>query len=184
MDKINHKWIIDSIRHRRILLFWAAVLIFLPLPWLIKGCAQPVISTSQSLDNCSVQSIHDGDTMTVSCDGQRMKVRLYCIDAPELGQRPWGKESRDFLRSITPERVTVLAKTKDRYGRTVGEVFIADETGENLNLAMVSTGQAAVYTKYCTKRQYVQAEDEAKKANAGIWEKPGLHQQPWEWRHR
>jgi endonuclease YncB( thermonuclease family) len=182
MDKSNHRWIIDSIRHRRIVLFWAAVLVFLPLPWILKGCALPTIQTSQSLNNCSVKSIHDGDTMTVNCDGQRMKVRLYCIDAPEIGQRPWGQVSRDYLRSITPEQVEVVVKTTDRYGRAVGEVMTTDEAGMSLNLTMVVSGQAAVYTKFCTEQQYVQAEHEARKANSGIWEKLGLHQRPWAYR--
>lgn len=182
MDKFNHKWIIDGLRHKRIVLFWTAVVIFLPIPWIIKGCALPNIQTSQSLDNCSVKSIHDGDTMTVSCDGQRMKVRLYCIDAPELSQRPWGKESRDYLRSITPERVTVMVKTKDRYGRTVGEVTTTAEAGGNLNLAMVWAGQAVVYPKYCSDQQYYGAQQRAKEAISGVWSRDGLHQAPWNYR--
>jgi endonuclease YncB( thermonuclease family) len=44
------------------------------------------------------------------------------------------------------------------------------------------SGQAAVYTKFCTEQQYVQAENEARKANSGIWEKLGLHQRPWAYR--
>jgi endonuclease YncB( thermonuclease family) len=37
---------------------------------------------------CRVNSIHDGDTLRVTCNGQREQLRLYCIDAPELDQRP------------------------------------------------------------------------------------------------
>jgi endonuclease YncB( thermonuclease family) len=134
--------------------------------------------------SCTVNSVYDGDTMRVTCEGKRMKIRLYCIDAPEMGQRPWGMESRDYLRAISPERVTVVAHGRDRYSRTVGEVFTDNRARENLNLAMVRSGNAVVYPKYCNDRQYYQAEDKARKSQFGVWEKPGVHQQPWQWRHR
>jgi len=133
---------------------------------------------------CTVNSVYDGDTMRVTRDGKRMKVRLYCIDAPELAQRPLGSEARKVLRAITPEQVVVDTKGKDRYGRVIGEVFTADEDRENLNLAMIWSGNAAVYEKSCNDRQYYQAEDEAKKLQSGIWGKPGDHLRPWAWRHR
>ena len=163
-------------RHKRLGLFWMASFVGLSLPWL------PSFSSNSDM-SCSINSIYDGDTMRLSCNGKRMKVRLYCIDAPEIRQRPWGKESRDYLRSITPKQVTVIAKTKDRYGRTVGEVITADQRRENLNLAMVRSGRAVVYPKYCNDQQYYQEEQEAKKNRSGVWDKPGLHQTPWQWRH-
>lgn len=86
---------------------------------------------------------------------------------PGAGTQPWGKESRDYLRSIMPEQVTVIVKTKDRYGRMVGEVFAFGEAGENLNLAMVRSGKAAVYPKYCNDRHYFQAQVEVKKLQSG-----------------
>ncbi len=165
-----------SIRHRRLGMFWAAAVVGLAVPWIPSSEA-----TSQK--SCSVNSIYDGDTMRLTCDGERIKVRLYCIDAPEMKQRPWGKESRDYLRSITPEQVMVIAKTKDRYGRTVGEVLTADQRRENLNLAMVRSGQAVVYPKYCNDQRYYQVEGDAKRIKAGVWEKQGLQQTPWHWRH-
>ena len=137
-------------------------------------------NSTASLD-CAVNSVYDGDTMRLTCDGQRLKVRLYCIDTPEMGQRPWGKESRDYLRTLTPKRVSVVSHGQDRYGRTIGEVFVADES---LNLTMVRSGHAAVYPRYCKDRQYYEAEREAKKGRAGIWENPGDHQRPWVWRKR
>lgn len=164
-------------RDQRLGLFRAAALIVLALLWLPSFSAD-------SARSCTVNSIYDGDTMRLSCNGKRMKVRLYCIDAPEMKQRPWGRESRDYLRAITPERVTVVARDRDRYGRTVGEVFTDEEDRENLNLALVWSGNAAVYPKYCNDRQYYRAEGEAKKLQSGVWEKPGDHQRPWAWRQR
>jgi len=132
--------------------------------------------------SCEVASIYDGDTMRVRCDGELIKIRLYCIDAPEMGQKPWGRESRDYLRSITPERVMMRPVTKDRYGRTVGELFASPEESTSLNLALIETGQAAAYPKYCNESRYYQAQDKARSLGLGIWAKAGLQQRPWEWR--
>jgi endonuclease YncB( thermonuclease family) len=169
------KYLHWTTRHRRLGLFWLTAFIGLALPWL------PSFSMDASL-SCTVNSIYDGDTMRVTCEGKRMKVRLYCIDAPEMGQRPWGRESRDYLRSIVTEHIVVVSHGKDRYGRTIGEVTTDGERQQNLNLAMVQLGYAAVYPKYCHAQEYYRAEAEAKKSQSGIWSKPGTHQQPWEWR--
>lgn len=164
-----------STRHQRLSLFWVAALVSLALPWL------PNFSTGAH-KTCTVNSIHDGDTMRLTCEGEQVKVRLYCIDAPEMGQWPWGKVSRDYLRAITPKQVRLVAHDRDRYGRTVGEVITTDEAQENLNLAMIWSGQAAVYPRYCNDGQYYQAEQEARKIGSGIWGSKGLHQSPWSWR--
>lgn len=52
-----------------------------------------------------VLSIQDGDTITVTPDGDAstpVAIRLYGIDAPESGQ-PGGQESTDFLRGLLPD---------------------------------------------------------------------------------
>ena len=132
---------------------------------------------------CSVSSIHDGDTVRVRWDGERLKIRLYCIDAPELAQRPWGLESRDHLRAITPKRVILIPKDKDRYGRTVGEILTDDAQRENLNLAQVASGNAAVYPRYSRDSKYYAAQRAARNASLGIWERPGEQQRPWAHRY-
>ncbi len=159
-------------------LFWTLALMGLALPWL-PSC--------QSLEPtaCTVNSIYDGDTMRLTCGGRKMKVRLYCIDAPEMKQRPWGKESRDYLRSITPRQVKVLEHGKDRYGRIIGEVWTndGDEIQENLNLAMVWAGRAVVYHRYCSDKNYYTAEKNARGLKSGVWRREGDWQRPWVSRH-
>ncbi|MES9947200.1 MAG: thermonuclease family protein [Candidatus Thiodiazotropha sp.] len=176
------KMLMKLLLHKRVLLFWGVAAFFLVMPWLLKSCGRPAVLSSQVYENCAVLSIHDGDTMTVNCDGQGMKVRLYCIDAPELGQKPWGRASRDYLRSITSDQVKVIARTKDRYGRLVGEVLSNDQPQKNYNIFMVLNGYAAVYPRYCNDQHYYQAEKEAKETGSNIWGKPGVHQAPWSWR--
>jgi len=142
---------------------------------------QPVQSSHASADfqNCQVNSVYDGDTMRVTCDTEKHKVRLYCIDTPEMQQKPWGLESRDALRAITPKRVNLLKHDIDRYGRIVAEVFAGDM---NLNLQMVKQGQAAVYARYCKDDVYFEAEKLARQQALGIWSREGLQQTPWQWR--
>jgi endonuclease YncB( thermonuclease family) len=135
-------------------------------------------TTSRS---CQVSSIHDGDTLRGDCDGANLSVRFYCIDAPEIAQRPWGTESRDHLRAMTPKTIRLVEHDKDRYGRIVGEIYAGERS---LNLAMVEAGQAAVYPAYCKESRFFDAERRARDAGLGIWAKPGDQQQPWEYRRQ
>lgn len=137
--------------------------------------------TSAHADTCIVDHCHDGDTCTLICAGEKTKVRLHCIDAPEIGQADWGTQSRDALKNRLPSRSTVelQSKTKDRYRRTVGVLIY---NGVNINLQMVHSGWAAVFPKYCDEPVYYQAQDDAQQNARGIWQQAGQHQQPWEWR--
>jgi endonuclease YncB( thermonuclease family) len=162
--------------------FWTVTLLALTLPWLWGGMFGAPWKGDASTGNrqsCTVEKIYDGDTITAVCNGQRERVRLYCIDAPEMDQAPWGQRSRDHLRRITPAQVEIRPIERDRYGRLVGEVIAL---GRSLNLGMVEAGQAAVYDRYCDERRYSHAEQAARQAGEGVWAVPGLQQQPWEWR--
>jgi endonuclease YncB( thermonuclease family) len=134
-------------------------------------------------NECEVIKVYDGDTVTLQCPGRTgpTKVRMYCIDTPEIKQQPWGIQARDHLRAIIGRTVQVKEINKDRYGRTVGEIYSGNV---NLNLAQVKAGKAAVYHTYCKKSEYKLAEKQAQTAKAGIWSQPGLQQTPWQWRKR
>ena len=95
----------------------------------------------------TVLSVGDGDTLRVADGPQRLTIRLACIDAPEMAQAPYGAASREYLQELAPvgSVVTIRPQTKDRYGRTVAEVF---RNGRAVNLAMVQSGQAFAYRKY------------------------------------
>jgi endonuclease YncB( thermonuclease family) len=172
-----------DIAHHRLTLFWVLALIGLSAPWLMVeidlGNWHGSIVSERS---CTVASIHDGDTLRAICEGERLQIRLYCIDTPEMAQAPWGRESRDHLRIITPVRIILRTHDTDRYGRTVGEILTPE--GDSLNLRMVRDGQAAVYRRYCSDPLYRRLESEAKALGRGIWASPGDHQVPWEYRRR
>jgi len=166
-------------RHRRLSLFWVLALIGTVGPWSCQGLKDQF---GRRLIDCRVASIHDGDTLRAECGSEQLQVRLHCIDAPELEQRPWGQASRDHLRSLIPSGTSIELRVqdKDRYGRTVADVQAG---GRDINLAMVRDGQASVYTPYCHDSLYFTAEASAREKRLGIWDKPGMQQTPWNYRH-
>ncbi|UBF27489.1 thermonuclease family protein [Kovacikia minuta CCNUW1] len=152
---------------------------------------------SQS-ESWQVVRVSDGDTIKVQSGGRRETIRLCGIDAPEvahgrnLGQ-PFGKEAREKLRSLLASannQVMVVSVEKDRYGRTVGEVFVKAPTREQpeqerfINYEMVASGMAYEYTRYsgsCPNREAIaQAERLAQSKHLGVW--AGNYQRPWDYR--
>jgi len=133
----------------------------------------------------TVLSISDGDSIRVRLHGQLRKVRLACIDAPELDQEPQGAASRSYLQNRLRQgtQVRLLPYDTDRHGRLVAEVI--GET--NLNLALVEDGQAFVYPKHvhqCDAEEFRAAERRASRAGLGIWRFPGGITRPWEFRRQ
>ncbi len=130
-------------------------------------------------------SIYDGDTLRVVRDNEELKIRLCGLDAPEIGQ-PLGIEARDYLRSLVElgdGSLLLVPIEKDRYGRTVAEVYVqdSDESAVNLNMQMLRDGYAWHYERYSgncpTQKEFILAEEVARKEGWGVWE--GLHQPPW-----
>jgi endonuclease YncB( thermonuclease family) len=107
--------------------------------WLLAAAC-----TAAGAESCAVDHCHDGDTCTLVCGRytdtpRRVKVRLHCIDAPELAQAPWGRWSAEALRWYVPvgSVVDLEAVTTDRYGRIVGVLFARDV---RVNVEMVRQG--------------------------------------------
>ena len=73
----------------------------------------------------TVVSVGDGDTMRVREGGRQLTIRLACIDAPEIAQKPYGARAREPLQQLAPvgSEVALQIQTRDRYGRSVAEVF-------------------------------------------------------------
>ena len=133
----------------------------------------------------TVISIGDGDTLRVSNGDRPVTVRLACIDAPEMSQRPYGGKSRQLLRQLLPvgSEVSLKQQTTDRYGRIVAEVFI-DKS--NINQSLVLQGQSFVYRSYlsqCDSSNYLLLERQAQKLGVGVWSvgATGI-QRPWDFR--
>jgi endonuclease YncB( thermonuclease family) len=123
--------------------------------------------------------VADGDTLTVLHDGRPEVVRLHGVDAPEKGQ-PFGTRARAYTGTLVfGQTVTVRVHGRDRYGRTVGEVWLPD--GQSLNEALVRAGYAWWFPRYSADVRLATAEAEARAEQAGLWGDPGAVP-PWEWR--
>lgn len=140
--------------------------------------------------NLKPGSIYDGDTLRVVRGSEELKIRFCGIDAPEKKQS-MGVESRDYLRSLVDTgngELLIVPIEKDRYDRTVAEVYVPDRktSAINLNLEMVRAGYAWHYAQYsdnCPMRdQLIVAEGMAKNEGTGIWS--GNPQPLWEWRRK
>lgn len=157
--------------------------------------APPVGAANSEIWQLVPGSIYDGDTLTVQRNGTEMKVRLCGIDAPEKEQ-PMGIAARDHLQSLISYgngSVIVVPVEKDRYGRTVAELFVQPRLGQGyevseeiaVNAQMVADGYTYYYAQYsadCPNGNIlVNAEDEARTAERGVWR--GLSAvRPWDYR--
>lgn len=71
--------------------------------------------------------------------------------------------------------------TEDRYGRTVGIVFL---DGLILNEELITVGLVWVYTRYCDRpicQKWKRLEFEAREGRMGLWSEPNPIS-PWEFR--
>lgn len=131
---------------------------------------------------CTIAQISDGDSLTAQCPDGLIDVRFHGIDAPELGQLPWGDRSRKALQSLLREgskTIQLTIKAIDQYERSVA---IVRQGNRNIGLEMVKQGQAVVYRQYNRDANYLAAEAQAKSARLGIWASPGSQQDPAKWR--
>jgi len=147
--------------------------LFVPLFLLFTLSAQAEILEGK------VVKISDGDTLTLlTSSSQQIKVRLAGIDTPERKQ-PFGNKAKQALANLAFQKQALIeVEAKDRYGRTVGVVFV---DGLNVNAELVKQGMAWVYRKYTDDKRLYTLESEAKQAKRGLWldENPIP---PWEWR--
>ena len=133
-----------------------------------------------------VTRVSDGDTIQVSgvsSQGsveEKFKVRLDRIDAPEKDQE-WGKESTQYLKDLIYRKTVTVEYTKrDQYGRILGIVY---HDGKDINLEMVSTGNAWHYSYFDKTPAYIEAEKKARESKIGLWSKPNTIK-PYDWRRR
>ena len=98
-------------------------------------------------DKIIIENCYDGDTCTTT---NKEKIRLACIDTPEIRGKKADPEKakyvRDYLNSlIKGKEITIRRITYDRYGRTVAELY---KNKKNIQKHLVDLGLAKVYKKY------------------------------------
>ena len=120
----------------------------------------------------------DGDTIVI----KGLHIRLFGIDAPEIGQMcgqfsQCGELAKYFLkRMVRDKAVRCVRRGMDAYHRIIATCSTYDygDLGEE----MVLNGQAVAYRYYSNR--YTSQEDEARADNRGIWSTQ--FDMPWVWR--
>lgn len=111
--------------------------------------------------------VSDGDTILIQSGSQKIRVRMYGIDAPELKQK-YGEESKKYLeKRIMDKNVDIKVINQDQYGRKVGKVFYKNK---DINLEMLETGNAWFYEYHAKhEKDYRKAFKNAKEQKLGLW---------------
>ena len=110
----------------------------------LVGCG----GQANALPSVTISSCYDGDTCRTT-EGE--KVRLACIDTPELRGRNAdplpAKAARDYLRSrVVGKEALIRRVDTDRYGRTVGDLYL--KPFESVGLDLVRSGHAVILQRY------------------------------------
>ena len=131
------------------MLKFASVILLLLAPATVAG------ASDQRFPLVRFQGCYDGDTCTTT---EAEKLRLACINAPDIAKRQRFRASRmsstsydnstfersaDNLRALVSGRLVGIRRiTTDRYGRTVAELFIDDK---NVGQQQVLNGFVVIF---------------------------------------
>lgn len=136
--------------------------------------------------------VSDGDTVTLLAGNDKVKCRLYGIDAPEKKQ-PYGQESKRFLSQMVLNReVQYEVKDIDIYRRSICVISFDEISSDGVtyhrvvNEQMVFMGLAWAYVQYLKKdreqlKHYLELQSHAVYNKWGLWQDSNP-QAPWEYR--
>ena len=127
-----------------------------------------------------MRHVVDGDTIDVSIDGRRERVRLIGIDTPET-KKPntpvqcYGPEATAFTTSLLPIDAPLHlerdVEARDDFGRLLAYVYLAAD-GTFVNLRIVREGFARPLTiapNVAHAGEFVEAARLAEAADIGLW---------------
>lgn len=174
------------------LLFYFLILV---LPLNILGCSQIELNEDSSRENeqinqqqsdykrAEVELVHptDGDTIAVIYNGNRENVRFLLVDSPEtshprLGEQPYGKEAKEFTKSLVENARKIelefdIGPQRDKYGRLLAYVYV---DGKMVQEELLKQGLVRVAYIYPPNTRYVDQFNAIQKAaqqkGIGIWE--------------
>ena len=128
----------------------------------------------------TVLKVVDGDTIHVSANGQKLKIRMIGLDTPETvdPRKPvqcFGLEASAQAKTILGGQSVCLETdpsqdSVDRFGRTLAYVWT--ESGRLFNLDMIADGFAFEYTydlPYRYQQDFKAAENDARAQERGLW---------------
>lgn len=143
--------------------------------------SQDILGVQKTENLFVVEEITDGDTIVVSRDGIRSKVRLLGIDTPETKHpnKPvecFGEEASSRLAELLYDQqvrldADVTQADMDRYGRLLRYVYLPD--GTHVNKLMIQEGFAFEFTyqskPYFYQAEFMAAQQEARANVRGLW---------------
>ena len=133
------------------------------MPFPGKDKEQPL----QVLEGICV-GVSDGDSLHLELpDGERVRVRLYGIDAPEKDQQCALAARKKLGKLIYDKTIRVEVLDVDKYGRYVGKVYAG---ARYVNRFMLKEGLAWHYKHYAADDELLaEAEARARSAGRGLW---------------
>lgn len=126
-----------------------------------------------------VESVVDGDTIRISCNGTSTRVRLVGVNTPETVKEDspvecGGLEASDFLHSQFDGGQVFLSADpaqgeRDKYDRLLAYVWTADGALVNQSIVELGHGEATGYGKdYAMSRTFEAAADKARAKALGL----------------
>jgi len=142
--------------------------------------AVSLIALGKEILSGKVIKVTDGDTITIlNADLKQIKIRLHGIDTPEEKQ-DFGTRAKQFTSTLAfGKTVSVKVLNKDRYGRSVGMVFLPD--GRSLNKELLRAGLAWHFKQYDKSTEFANLELAARTKKIGVWSMRNAIA-PWEFR--
>ncbi len=166
---------------------FVAIIIFLLSPYTLY---EEQTFAETTLQEARVIAVNDGDSVTIRMNGREYRIRLIGIDAPEMGQEPWGQRSREHLRAmLKADGWNVFLETDvvpyDKYNRML--VYLWDDKKTTINEQMLSDGYAVLFTiqpnsKYADR--FKNAQRAARERRLGIWGAEGLKERPLDYKKK
>jgi endonuclease YncB( thermonuclease family) len=143
-----------------------------------------------SLSNCLYSQlkgriivVSDGDSVSLLDEKNVVfKIRLNGIDAPEKKQ-DFGNASKNFIGDLIYDKfVWVRTNGLDRYGRTIGTIYLNENMiGKSVNEMSLENGMSWHYKKYDKNILWSNIELKAKEDKVGLWKLPNPIP-PWSFR--
>ncbi len=133
----------------------------------------------------SLIKVDDGDSFAAyDDDGNRHRVRLAAIDAPEHKQAHGPVAGEHLKRLLSGASITLYVRKKDRYRRLVARVVV---NGQNVGLSLVRSGYAWHFKRFAHEQPaperalFEAAQASAREASLGLW-RANDPTPPWQWR--